>query len=328
MNKKSVGSLILIMSVFVIFAGVACAKEKVADVQFVSGNTGGSWASMAAVIADRANQHFEGFPINAVPGGSIASIPLLEKGTAQVGMSQGPFLGAAIAGISPYPKPIKGLNAICSLVPMCVYFLVADEFKGDTLGEVLKNGKGLTIGTTPRGNSSSYVTEYVFDKYGMKSLDEIKKRGSKIVYADQASLQDSWSDRNIDFYTYNTALPSSVISEFLTVRKSRLVALEDNVIERLVKENGFIKMTIPANTFPNQPNEIKTVGMSTVVLARGDLPNIVAYTIAKTVHDEKSYLEAAQAAFKGFDVKDMAKGLVFDIHPGALKYYKEIRLVN
>ena len=81
-----------------LIASIAHAGETIPDMQFVSGNTGGSWASMAAVISDRANQHFGGFPINAVPGGSIANIPLLENGQAQIGLSQGPFLGAAING--------------------------------------------------------------------------------------------------------------------------------------------------------------------------------------------------------------------------------------
>lgn len=311
-----------------LIASIAHAGETIPDMQFVSGNTGGSWASMAAVISDRANQHFGGFPINAVPGGSIANIPLLENGQAQIGLSQGPFLGAAINGYAPYSKPIKNLKSICSLVPMCVYFLVADNIPGNTLGEVLKNIDGMRIGTTPRGNSSSYVTEYVLSKYGIENLDGIKKLGGKITYADQASLSDSWSDRNIDFYTYNTALPSSVISEFLTIRDSRLVGLESDVIDKLVKDNGFIEMTIPAGTFPNQEQDIQTVGMSTVILVREDVPDIVAYTLAKTVHDEKSYLEAAQAAFKDFDVNTMAEGLVFDIHPGALKFYKKIGLVK
>ena len=311
-----------------LFALPVCALEKIDDVQFVSGNTGGSWASMAAVIADRTNQHFDGFPINAVPGGSIANLPLLDRGSAQVGMSQGPFLAAALNGIPPYDKPVKNIKSVCALVPMAVYFLVAEEIAGETVGEVLGGAAKLTIGTTPRGNSSSYVTEYVFDKYGLKDIDEIKKKGGKVVYADQTSLQDAWSDRHIDFYTYNTALPSSVISEFLTVRKSKLIGLEEDVIDRLVKENGFIKMTIPAGTYPGQDKDIPTIGMSTVVIAREDVPASVTYAIAKVVYEEKSYLEAAQSAFKDFDVKKMTEGLVFPMHEGAEKYYKEVGLAQ
>lgn len=324
--KKITISLVLVFTL--LFSLPVFALEKINDVQFVSGNTGGSWASMAAVIADRANQHFEGFPINAVPGGSIANLPVLDKGSAQVGMSQGPFLAAALHGIPPYDKPVKDIKAVCALVPMAVYFLVADEIPGTTMGEVLNSSAKLTMGTTPRGNSSSYVTEYVLDKYGLENIDEIKKKGGKVVYADQASLQDSWSDRHINFYTYNTALPSSVINEFLTVRKSKLVGLEEDVIERLVNENGFIRMTIPAGTYPGQDKDISTIGMSTVVIARGDVPASVAYNIAKVVYEEKPYLEAAQSAFKEFDVKKMTEGLVFPMHEGAEKYYREVGLVK
>ncbi|MCR5334995.1 MAG: TAXI family TRAP transporter solute-binding subunit [Synergistes sp.] len=328
MKKSAVVLLALMVTLLVMLCSAAYAAEKINDIQFVSGNTGGGWAAQAAVICDRVNQHFDGFPCNAVPGGSIANPPLLEQGKAQVGMSQGPFLGAAIKGIAPYDKPMTNLRAVCAMVPCDVFWIVSNEFKGETLGEVLKNAKGLKMGMTPKGNSTSYVSEYILDKYGIKDLDEIKKLGGKITYADQASLQNAWSDRNIDVYTYNTARPASIIAELLTVRESRLVGLEDDVIDKLVKENGFMPSEIPANTFPNQPKPIKTVALSTVILCRADVPDILTYTIAKTIHDEKSYLDSAQAAFKGFDVKDMAKGLVFECHPGALKYYKEIGLVK
>lgn len=316
---------ILLLSVPMLFAQ---EQIQVDDVQFVSGNVGGSWLSMAAVISDRANQYFEGNPFNTIPGGSISNLPVIAKGDAQIGFSQGPFLAAALNGIAPYDKPMKNLRSVCSLIPMVVYLAVTDDIPGDNLGEVLKSISKLTIGTTPKGNSSCFVAEYIFNKYGINDLDDIKKMGGKVTYADGASLRAAWSDYHINFIIRNTSLPSSELVELLSIRKSKLVGLEEEVADKLVKENGFIKMTIPAGTYPDQDKNIYTVGLSTVVVVNEDVPDSVAYAIAKTVREDRSYIEAARSAFKAFKEEDMTKGLVFPMHKGAKKYYEEVGLMN
>ena len=66
--------------------------------------------------------------------------------------------------------------------------------------------------------------------------------------------------------------------------------------------------------------------ITTVVIARDDLPAQAAYTIAKTLADNKEALAQANAALKLFKPEDAwrpAKVGWVPLHPGAERFYKE-----
>ncbi len=81
--------------------------------------------------------------------------------------------------------------------------------------------------------------------------------------------------------------------------------------------------TIPAGTYKGQDKPLETIGLSMLVFVRDDVSNEVTYRMAKTVAGMKDKLIKVNAAFKKWEPEMMTKGLGIEVHPGALKYYKE-----
>ena len=317
----------LILTTF-LFSSACYSAEKIGNVQFTSGNATGSWIKIAAAIADLTNKAFEGFPITAVPGGSVMNPSILGQGDAQIGMTQGPFLANARDGKPPYSAPVKGLTSIASLTPTALYFIVDAKIEADEISQMISAKIPFVMGAMPPGSSSSYLTTDVFKLAGLNKFSDIESYGGKVFLANDSSLKGAWSDRHIDMYIYNTSLPSAGVTEIMNVRKSKLLNIDEAIIDTLVKDKGFVRMTVPANTYPGQDKDIQTIGLMTILIAREDVPESVVYNITKAIFENKPYFEGVHSSFKAFDVKGMMNDTVVPLHKGALKYYKEKGLIK
>jgi TRAP-type uncharacterized transport system substrate-binding protein len=92
----------------------------------------------------------------------------------------------------------------------------------------------------------------------------------------------------------------------------------------------LLPMEIPAGSYPGQKTALKTVGSYSYLLARADLPEAIAYRLAKAIHDAQPSLAARLK--QGRDTLPentwKAAGNPDRIHPGALKYLLEIGVAS
>jgi TRAP-type uncharacterized transport system substrate-binding protein len=83
---------------------------------------------------------------------------------------------------------------------------------------------------------------------------------------------------------------------------------------------------VPAGSYPNQSAPIDSLGSWSFVLARESLPDDVAYHLARTLHGAERALcrKLAQACETTAANTVAAAPSVDLIHPGVLKYFREI----
>src|SRR3954467_15274052 len=66
---------------------------------------------------------------------------------------------------------------------------------------------------------------------------------------------------------------------------ARFIAPDSEEIARIRAKHAFLKpLTVPAGSYPNQSEPIASLGSWSFVLTREDLPDDVAYRLAKTLH--------------------------------------------
>lgn len=299
-------------------------------VDFVSGNTGGSWQQVAVAIADRANTNFfDGFPITALPGGGASNPVTLHNGDAGIGMAGGPFLVRALDGEDPYEEQMDDLCAIAALVPIAVFYVVQDSYDVQTFDELITDLGDAAIGTSPAGNTTYYDLRNTFAAYGIDDVDAaLAAAKGSIIYGDGTTLNNNWSDNHINVYVYCTTNPSSTITESMTTRAAHLVSLSEEAVEVLCEEYGYIRYVVEAGTYPNQDEEILTVAEPTILFCRNDVSNEVAYYLAKTIYENKDYIASANSAYSQLDIEALAENTVLELHPGAAAYYQEIGLIK
>lgn len=303
-------------------------KPTIDAIELLTASASGSWYTIGAGIADKFNDNYQGFPMTAIPGpGSIGDVPVVASGDAEIGMSYGPFLLAAQNGTKPYDKAYNNLRAICVLQPTVIQPLTTLNI--ETFGQFVEGKMKETVGFYPVGNASTFIIGQILNQYGVASTDAISDWGAKPYYADGASLSDAWADRHISIQMPMLNVPASLVTEALVNRTDgHLFNLDDNVIQKLVKENGYSKYTIPSGTYEGQTKDCKTVGLPIVIFTTKDADEKLIYTFTKSIYENKEYFKGVHSSFREFDPKKMNQGVAISLHPGAEKFYKEIGLTK
>lgn len=304
------------------------ALATIPDLELLTGSATGSWYTIGAGIADKFNENYNGFPMTAIPGpGSIGDVPVIAAGDSEIGMSYGPFLIAAANGEAPYDTKYENIRSICVLQPTVVQPMTTLDIKN--FGEFVDKKMKGTVGLYPVGNASTYIISMILNQYGINEISNIESWGAKAYYADGASLADAWSDRHIDMQMPMLNVPAATVSEAMVARRDgKMMNLDDEIIEKLVKENGFSAYTIPAGTYEGQTEDCKTVGLPIVIFTNTDIDEELIYNFTKSIYENKDYFIGVHSSFSEFEPAAMNDGVAIELHPGAERFYKEIGLIK
>ncbi len=108
---------------------------------------------------------------------------------------------------------------------------------------------------------------------------------------------------------------------------ARFIAPDAGEIARIREKHSFLKpLTVPAGSYPGQTQAIASVGSWSFILTRADLPDDVAYRLARTLHGiEGEFCKKLPQACETTAANTVAAAPKPElIHPGVVKYLKEI----
>jgi uncharacterized protein len=248
--------------------------------------------------------------------GSTENIPLLEAGQLDIALVTGEPAYEAFAGIGRPRTNLKILTAMYSSPGM---FVVRADSPYKTIRDLV--GKPVAFGA--RGSGLVILSRYVLDGLRLKQDEDFQA-----VYLDRAGdgpamVQDG---RVAALWGAGIGWPG-----FTAMAESpggaRFIAPDADEIARIRAKHSFLKpLTVPAGSYPNQNASINSVGSWSFVLAREKLPDDVAYRLARALHGAESALckKLAQACETSAANTIAAAPSQELIHPGVLKYFREI----
>jgi uncharacterized protein len=252
--------------------------------------------------------------------GSNENIPLLETGALDIGLVAGEPAYEAFLGIGRPRTNVKILTAIYSNPGM---FVVRADSPYKTIRDLL--GQPVAFGA--KGSGLPILSRYLLDGLGLKQDEDFKS-----VYLDHAGdgpamvldgrVAALWG-AGIGWPGF-TALASSPGG-------ARFIAPDADEIARIRAKHSFLKpLTVPAGSYPNQNAPINSLGSWSFVLVRDNLPDDVAYHLARSLHGAEAALcrKLAQACETTAANTVAAAPDVALIHPGVLRYFREIGAVK
>ena len=302
-------------STIAIAALLCCAGSAQAQqVKLMTGPQGGSWYPLGGAIANIADK--AGLKVQVLPGAGIANVKAVEGGKADMGFGNSISTVDGIAGRAPFDTPAKNVCNVATLYPQYFQVVVNADSGINSLGEL----KGKSIAVQPKGNTAEFISQQALEVYGLKYGD--MGRVSYVSYTDAVSMM---KDNNAQLFTLGTTVPASSIMDLASARDVRIVGIPDDKFQAMRKLNpGYTKLVIPANSYPKQTQDVQTIGYATHVIARCDLSADVVYKVLKGMVADKADLAAIAKAMTGMTPKMMAEDIGVPLHPGALRYYKEV----
>ena len=253
--------------------------------------------------------------------GSTENVPLLERDQLDLGLATGEVTYEAIAGIGrPQATNLRIINATYSQAGM---FMV----RADSPYRSISDLKGKTIVWGARTSGFIVLARYVMDGLGL----DIKKDFDPIMLDKAGDGPPLVLDgRAAAMWGGGVGWPP-----FMAIAKgpagARCIAPTTREIERITGKHSFLKPnTLPAGSYPGQDEPIVSVGSWPFVLARASLPEDVAYRLARALHRGAAVLgERLEQARESTLANTLAAAPRRDlIHPGVLRYMREIGLIG
>ncbi len=80
--------------------------------------------------------------------------------------------------------------------------------------------------------------------------------------------------------------------------------------------------------YPGNPDDVATIGTQAVLVTTSNQPDKLAYAVVKAVFEHFADFRRLHPVLSTLDIKHMVPSeAVISIHPGALKYYREVGLI-
>ena len=112
---------------------------------------------------------------------------------------------------------------------------------------------------------------------------------------------------------------------------ARFIVPDAEEIARIRAKHSFLKpLTVPAGSYKHQAAPIVSVGSWSFILTREDLPDDVAYRLARTLYSvEGTFCTRLAQACETTPANTIAAAPNMDmIHPGVLRFFREIGVVK
>lgn len=248
--------------------------------------------------------------------GSSENIPLLEAGGLDIALVAGEPTYEAFMGIGRPAIRLKILTAMYSSPGM---FVVRADSPYKTIRDLV--GKPVAFGA--RGSGLPILSRYMLDGIGLKQDEDFQS-----IYLDRAGDGPAMvlDGRAAALWGAGIGWPGfAALAE--SPGGARFIAPDASEIARIRTKHTFLKpLTVPAGSYPNQTAAIDSVGSWSFVLTRENLPDDVAYRLARTLHGNEAALckKLPQACETSAANTVAAAPKPELIHPGAMKYFKEI----
>ena len=252
--------------------------------------------------------------------GSGENIPLLEAAQLDIALVAGEPSYEAFMGIG---RPRTGLKIMTAMYSSPGMFVV----RADSPYKTIRDLVGLPVAFGARGSGLPILSRYVLDGLGLRQDEDFQSVYLERAGDGPAMVQDGrvaalWG-AGIGWpgFTAMAASPGG----------ARFIAPDADEIARIRAKHSFLKpLTVPAGSYPNQNASINSVGSWSFVLARENLPDDLAYRLARTLHGAESALckKLAQACETTAANTVAAAPRPELIHPGVLKYFREIGMIK
>lgn len=323
-------TLSLCLSVFAFFC-TAVTPEKAAaerDYLMATASTGGTYYPVGVALSTLVKvklQPGHKIGMSAISSaGSGENIKLLNDDEVQFAILQGLYGAWAWKGTGDFAAagPQRELRSVTMLWQNVEHFTILKKFaKTGTIADmVAMKGENMAMGPKNSGTLGS-------NKVLLGGLGVDIENDYSLAYAGYSPSADALQNGQVSGMSTPAGVPVSAVTRALAAMGDDIVVL-DFTDEQMKQADSDMELwtryVIPAETYPGQTKDINTVAQPNFLSVRADVDEEAVYLITKTIYENLSFLNAIHSATKVMAIEKAIDGLPMPLHPGALKYYREV----
>lgn len=285
------------------------------DIKFLSmvtGGTQGTYYALGGTFAELITKETGIKTTAEVSQASAANVNALKAGDAEIAFVQTDIAYYAKNGLLMFDgEPMDDLVAIGALYPETVH-LVTTAKSGIKSFDDLK-GKKVSVGAPGSGTYAN--AEQLLEIHGL-TMNDIQPQN-----LDFGESVDGLQAGQIDAAFITAGYPTAAVESLSAQEDVVIVPVDPEKAKALIEKYPYYKEdVIPAGTY-GLAEDVPTVSVLAMLAVKKDLPEDVAYGIAKAIYDNTDKIGHAKAEY--IKKESALDGIGIDVHPGAKKYFEE-----
>lgn len=316
---------LLLVGVIVCLVLMVTVPSLAATAQLVmaTGGTAGTYYPLGGAMAQIINSRVKDVNVSIQStGASVANIRMIQNGEVDLALVQTDIADYAWNGTEMFKDDgkLQNFRVIASLYPELIQVVARAESGIDSIADL--KGKKVSVGAPGSGTEAN--ARQILEIYGLTYKDL-----AQVQYLSFAESAEAFKDKHIDAFFVTAGIPNAGIQDTATMHKIQVLPVPDNMYKNLHDKYGFYgQALIPAGCYINQTEQVKTVAVQAVLIARRDLDEDVVYGMTAALFDNLSELAATHAKGKEMSLEGALVGVSTPLHPGAEKYFKEKGIVK
>jgi len=324
--KKSLSLLLVLVLIMTALAGCSStgndAKTEapaVTELSFATGGTSGTYYPLGGAIAAVWNENIADINVTIQPAGaSVENINRLASGEVDLGLAMNNVADSAYNGVGDsFPKALTNFYAIGVVYPEVMQVVTTQASGIKTIADL----QDKRVNPGPPG-SGTYVT----------AVEILKAFGVTDYDSNPGSFTDAvagMKDGTLDAAFAVIAFPGAAIVEMGMSRPVKILEIDGADFDAVQKLVPFVApYTITGGAYKGQDEDAMTVALQAVLYTNESITDDQAYNLAKFLYEKTDDITAGHAKGAQISIDNALNGITTPLHPGAIKYYKEVGLMD
>ena len=284
------------------------------DLILSTGGENGTYYAYGKILADYVSGKTD-VSITAVPSnGSAANIQSMSKNLAQLGFCQSDVMTYAYNGERLFEgAKVSDFSAVAALYREHVQ-IVTTNSNIRTVSDL----RGMSVAIGEYGTGTYYTAVDILNAYGLSEND---------IFASYQSFSDSaesLKSGRIDAAFIVASAPAAALTAFSTGTEVNLVNIDSEHINVLRSVCPYYSAcSIPAGIYTGLDEDVQTVAVSAMLLARNDVSEDAVYAILKAIFADTAAITKEYAKGAELDLSFASSITCVPFHNGAVKFFSE-----
>jgi TRAP transporter TAXI family solute receptor len=249
---------------------------------------------------------------------TVENLNLLQQGKGQLALAQGDILTDAWKGNpeAGFPSSRTKIRLIGAAYPNYIHIVARREANIASVKDL--RGKRVSVGAARSGNELN--ARALLSAADMSYADLLQ-----VEYLAYGESVDLMAKQQLDAAIISAGLGVAAVNQAVSQMPIAFVPVQRDLIEKT--RNMFFAADIPANSYKTQTSEVPTAALNNFFVTTSDASEDTVYRITKAIFDNVEELRGVHPAAKVINREKALAVRPIDIHPGAVRYFRELKLL-
>lgn len=318
-NIYKIGALVLLLVIF-----VGCGQNQ--EVQYINiptASTTGTLYPFGNAIANLWNDNVNGIRANAqASNGGIDNLNLLEKGEANISMAVTSNVYQSYKGLEAFEGRANDKIRII----MGLYYNPNQVIVSESSGiNSLEDVKGHRFAPGSPGSTTEYEASIHLKYSGLNYPDDINAQ-----YVNFTEAIDLVRNKQVEGAWIMAGAPTSAVTQMLKTTDTKLLEIPKNLVDEMkIDYPWYSNYTLKAGTYEELTEDMNTSAIKMVMFTSSDMDDDLIYELTKIFWENIEELKKTHNFLKEVTIEGAVTDIAdLPLHEGALRYYKEIGIIE